>query len=194
MSYHDKEIAEIINDPSRWPELKEAEVDWGCISKYQKLSEDFIREFKDEVDWDWISWSQKLSGDFIKEFQLTISDNNWLYKTREYKLEQIKACGLYEIEDDEYIIAYKAVRNDNHSVYNFQYLYEVGKTYESHCDCNIDNENSFGLSAWTQEAALDYYNQGKLFKVKIHIDDLGALVHEGNKLRCFKLEIIEEII
>ena len=26
-------------------------VNWGYISKYQKLSEDFIREFKDSVDW-----------------------------------------------------------------------------------------------------------------------------------------------
>jgi hypothetical protein len=27
------------------------EVDWYNISKRQKLSEDFIREFKDRVDW-----------------------------------------------------------------------------------------------------------------------------------------------
>ena len=33
---------------------------WVDISKYQKLSESFIREFQDKVDWDYISKHQKL--------------------------------------------------------------------------------------------------------------------------------------
>ena len=44
-------------------------VDWGSISEYQKLSEDFIREFQDKVNWYYISEYQKLSEDFIKEFK-----------------------------------------------------------------------------------------------------------------------------
>ena len=35
----------------------------------QKLSESFIREFKNKVNWYWISMSQELSEDFIREFQ-----------------------------------------------------------------------------------------------------------------------------
>jgi hypothetical protein len=64
---------------------------------------------------------------------------------------------------DEYIIAYKAVREDYHSVYNWQYKYEVGQTYKSHCDCDLFEENSFGLSTWTKEGALEYYNKGKTY-------------------------------
>ena len=56
----------------------------------------------------------------------------------------------------------------------------------------MDEENSFGLSAWTKEKALEYY-EGELYKVKIHIDDVGALVQKGSKIRCFKLEVIEKI-
>ena len=41
------------------------EVNWDKISAYQKLSEDFIREFKDKVNWDKISQYQKLSESFI---------------------------------------------------------------------------------------------------------------------------------
>ena len=48
-------------------------VDWDCISKYQKLSEDFIREFKDSVNWFNISYSQKLSEDFIREFKGSVA-------------------------------------------------------------------------------------------------------------------------
>jgi len=94
--------------------------------------------------------------------------------------------------DDNYIIAYKSVREGYYSVYNFQYKYEVGKTYTSHCDCNLDKENSFGLSAWTREGALDYYNKGRLLKVKIPIEKVGAIVWNNNKIRCFELEVIGE--
>ncbi|GIX90852.1 uncharacterized protein CDAR_551961 [Caerostris darwini] len=44
-------------------------VDWEEISICQKRSEDFIREFQDKVDWEEISICQKLSEDFIREFQ-----------------------------------------------------------------------------------------------------------------------------
>ena len=35
------------------------EFDWCCISTYQELSEDFIREFQDKVNWFCISICQK---------------------------------------------------------------------------------------------------------------------------------------
>ena len=41
-----KEYKEIINKYDK---------DWIKISMHKKLSEDFIREFKDKVDWDYIS-------------------------------------------------------------------------------------------------------------------------------------------
>ena len=95
--------------------------------------------------------------------------------------------------DDKYIIAYKSVRKDNRSVYKpTVYLYEIGKEYKSRCDHNIDKENSYGLSAWTREGALAYHNVGKLLKVRIDIEDIGAIVHNSNKIRCRKLLILEE--
>lgn len=75
-----------------------------------------------------------------------------------------------------------------------KYFYEIGYTYTSKCDCNIDIENSFGLSAYTKEGALKYHNTGKLMKIKVHLDDLGCIVHKGHKLRCKKIEIIEQVI
>ena len=47
-------------------------IDWNNISKHQKLSENFIREFQDKVNWYNISNYQKLSEKFIKEFDLNI--------------------------------------------------------------------------------------------------------------------------
>jgi hypothetical protein len=171
-------------------------VNWYNISKYQKLSEKFIQEFQYKVNWYYISLYQKLSEEFIKEFNLTIPEYCWIYKTKEKKLKYIKDNKLdkvYDLVDDKYIIAYKSTREDGYSVFNFQYKYEVSKTYESHCDCNTNNENSFGLSAWTKEKALNYHDKGCLFKVKINIEDIGCFVHNNGKIRAKKITIIEKV-
>ena len=44
-------------------------VNWGYISIYQKLSENFIREFENKVVWHRISEYQTLSENFIREFK-----------------------------------------------------------------------------------------------------------------------------
>jgi len=170
-------------------------VDWYNISAYQKLSEDFIREFKYEIEWTDISKYQKLSPEFIKEFNLKILKTNWLYKTKEWKLNWIKKHTDYEVVDDQYIIVYKSVELNGDSVYNHKFKYKVGKTYEDfHCDCNNNNENSFGLSAWSKEGALNYYSEGKLLEVKINIEDIGCIIPKNNnKIRCWKLTILKEI-
>ena len=51
---------------------------------------------------------------------------------------------------------------------------------------------SFGLSAWTLEKAKEYCDE-KIIKVKIHINDVKALIHNNNKIRCSKFEVIEEV-
>jgi len=171
-------------------------VSFSYISQYQKLSENFIREFKDKINWNFIfnyvSQYQKLSGKFRKEFNIKISKCNWIYKPVNFKLKKIKEVHKYEIIDDKFIIAYKGIRYDNYSRFNFQYKYEIGKTYESNCDCNIDDNSSFGLSAWTLEKAKCYCNE-KIIKVKININDLGCIVYDGNKLRCKKFTVLSEV-
>jgi len=167
------------------------DLDKSYISANQKLSETFIEKHFKDLDKSYISEYQKLSNEFRINYNLTIDEDNWLYKSKDFKLDYLKSINTYEVIDNDYIIAYKSVRDDYYSVYNFQYLYEVGKTYESHCDCT-NEENSFGLSAWTKEEAIKYHN-GRLLKVKINIEDIGRIVHDNHKIRCSKLEVMEEI-
>ena len=191
----------------------ENKVDWLYISAYQKLSENFIREFKNKVDWIEISKCQKLSFrtflisillfkcnlfSFIKyqkilpnyvKYLIGKFNDNWLYKTTNFKKQQIIDCGLYECHED-YFIAYKAIRNDRYSHFNFQYQYLPNQTYECHCDCT-NNIDSFGLSVWTYESAKDYNDRGLIVKVKVKYEDIGRLVHDSNKIRCFKIEVLE---
>ena len=171
-------------------------VDWEYVCTYQKLSENFIREFKDKVWWRNIFYFQKLSPMFIDEFNIEVVknkikpySNNWLYENTEFKKKQVINTGLYKCYND-YFIAYKAIRKDRYSFYNFQYQYLKGGIYECHCD-TTNNENSFGLSAWTKKEAKNYNNKGLIVRVKIKYEDIGRIVHDGGKIRCFKFEIID---
>lgn len=165
---------------------------WGLIPKYQHLSEDFIREFKNDVEWLYISEYQHLSKEFIEEFKdclymRGIADS-WLYKSAEEKKKAVMDTELYECHDD-YFIAYKGIRRDRYSRWNFQYQYLKGETYETWCDCS-DNENGFGFSAWTEKKAREYCNE-LVVRVKVRYEDVGRVVHDGGKIRCFKLEILD---
>ena len=167
-------------------------VDWDCISIYQRLSEDFIREFKDRVHWDWISRYQRLSKEFIKEFKDIIYmrwiADSWHYKSTEEKKKAVINTGLYECHKD-YFIAYKGIRANRYSRYNFQYQYLKGETYETWCDCSAE-ECGFGFSAWTKERARDYCDE-LVVRVKVRYEDVGRVVHDGGKIRCFKMEILD---
>ena len=167
-------------------------VDWDCISHCQRLSEDFIREFQDKVDWDWISMFQRLSKEFIQEFKDNIYmegvADSWHYKSAEEKKKAVMDTGLYECHED-YFIAYKGIRADRYSKFNFQHQYIKGETYETWCDCSAD-EDSFGFSAWTEEKATKYCNE-LVVRVKVRYEDVGRVVHNGGKIRCFKLEMLD---
>ena len=163
------------------------QVNWDYISCYQKLSEEFIREFKDQVNWSLISRCQKLSEEFIREFELTIDPDNWLYWTDEQKISVIKK--YYAIDNEGFIVAWKGIRSDRRSKFDPRMKYEKGQIYEAHCDCT-SGENSFGLSAWTKEKASEYCDE-LVVRVKIHVSDIGRIVHDGGKIRCFKQTFLD---
>ena len=184
-------------------------IDWSWISKYQKLSEDFIRKFSDRVDWKRILGYQKLSENFIAEFSDKV---DWYYickyqtcskeflnefghglnnnsdKPTSYWKEAIEKTGMYECHED-YFIGYKGIRADRYSKYNFQYQYLPGETYKCFSDYSND-ESSFGLSVWDERGAYDYCNE-LVIKVKVYYEDITAVVHNGGKIRCKKLTVLD---
>ena len=172
-------------------EFKE-NVKWGWISHYQHLSEDFIREFKNRVWWFWISECQCLSEEFIREFKdkiyMNLIADSWHYKSVEEKKRAVMNTGLYECHED-YFIAYKGIRADRYSKFNFRYQYLKGHTYKTWCDCSAD-DCSFGFSAWTEEEAREYCDE-LVVRVKVRYEDVGRVVHNGGKIRCFKMEILD---
>ena len=158
---------------------------------YQKLSEEFIEKHVSEVDWYCISKYQKLSEKFIErhanELYASIHDS-WNYKSADFKKAAVEATDLYECHKD-FFYAYKGIRSDRYSKRNFQYRYMPGETYECFADASSD-ENSFGLSAWTKEEAEEYCSE-LVVKVKIRYEDVARVVHNGGKIRCSRLTVME---
>ena len=162
-----------------------------CL-KYQKLSEQFIEKHLNNINCSQVEYYQKLSDEFIKAHNLNIDkDNLWQYKDAKFKKQELIKTGKYECYED-YFIAYKAIRKDRHSLFNFQYQYLPGESYESTCDCTA-NENSFGLNVGTYTFAKLYLGnlKGFVVKCKISYEDIGRIVHDGEKVRCFKITILE---
>ena len=168
------------------------EVNWKCISEYQKLSEEFIEKHADEVDWDWISMYQKLSERFIEKYadvlHMPFINDSWNYKSVNVKKAAVEATGLYECYKD-FFYAYKGIRSDRYSNFNFQYRYMPGETYECFADTSSE-ESSFGLSAWTKERAEEYCSE-LVVKVKVYYKDVARVVHNGGKIRCSRLTVMD---
>ena len=165
-------------------------VNWICISIYQKLSENFIRKYKNELNLHDIARHQVISLKFAKELGVAdvfLRHNNCL-KPISYWKKAVKNTGLYECHKD-YFYAYKGIRSDRYSCRNFQYQYLPGGTYGCFSDYS-NAENSFGLSAWTKEDAEKYCNE-LVIKVKIYYEDVTAVVHDGGKIRCKKMTVLD---
>jgi hypothetical protein len=180
------EIEKIIKELNLNCTLEEFQdkVDWYCISAHQKLSENFIREFKDKVDWVYISKYQKLSESFIKEFNLKISEDNWLYKSTEYKKDELLKTGKYKLNPEGYFVGYKGIRIDRYSKFNFQYQYLKDHVYKSTADFT-NSEDSFGLSVGTYDYAKNYCNE-LVIEVWFKPEDIARIVKDGEKIRVTK--------
>lgn len=72
------------------------DIDWKIISKDYKLSEDFMREFKNKLDWYNLSIYQSFSESFIEEFKRRV---NWDFISIHQKLSE------------EFILKYKKKLN-----------------------------------------------------------------------------------
>ncbi len=167
-------------------------LNWYAVSKYQPLSDTFIRDFYDKLHWNYISTYQKLSNDIITEFSDKIYfikvNDSWHYKDIDFKKEQVVKTGLYLCKDD-YFIAYKSIRPDRYSFYNFQYQYLPNNVYETWADTS-NSECSFGFSAWDKKGTESYYTKGIIVPVKIYYSDVARVLSNGG-IRCFKIEVLE---
>jgi hypothetical protein len=113
---------------------------------------------------------------------------NWIYRDKEFLKQSIIDTGLFECHED-YFIAYKGIRKDRFSKFNFRYQYLPNQSYESWCDCTSIN-NSFGLHVTTEKQAR-FYSKELVVKVKVKYEDVGRVLHNMEYIRCRKITILD---
>lgn len=185
---------------------------WDYVSYYQTLSERFMHEYKDKLVWNIAYQQQKMSFRFMldhieyfdKVFKnINIDSHKWLKKISLYmryrslkwrhkstaaRKRAVKRLGLYECHKD-YFIAYKGIRKNRYSKYNFQHQYLKGSIHESDADyTNIIN--SYGLNVWTKNDAFLYCRE-LVVPCKVYYKDVAMITMPERKIRCTKLEILE---
>jgi len=133
-----------------------------------------VKEFKDKVDWYWISERQKLSEDFIREFKDEVNGpiNRQIHadKTMAQKRKEIKAYakkhGLKF--DGKFLYAFRNHDFTGRGAFNKAIFYEAGKYYRDwHCDMRESEENSFGLGIWPKGNT----------PVRVAVEDWGVAVN-----------------
>lgn len=156
------------------------------ISKCQQLSDDFIWNYgKYYVYLPFIARYQTVSKRFLAGFRYNLNNNS--DKPVSYWKERVQGAGLYECHR-HYFYAYKNIRSDKYSLYDFRYQYLLGETYECFSDYS-DDEDSFGFYADSASEA-EKYSRGLTIRVKIYYKDVTAVVHDGGKIRCKKLIVM----
>ena len=162
-----KEVKKLIKEIDCLIKEFKDKVRWYCISKYQKLSEPFIREFKDKL--------------YIKEYKKINRKIPYSQKLKEVK----NYCEKQDLEFDYKNKCFYAFRNHDQvgrGMYNKAIFYKKGKYYRDwKLDMRKNIENSFGLGIFPKGNT----------KVKVLIKDWGVKVNrEDGKCRVWGFEIV----
>ena len=142
-------------------------LNWNLVWRYQKYSEKFILKHFANANWDIISYTIKIHSPLLKQYVKT--SNNWLYLSEELRLKLIsKNYKVVTIESKKFVECFKAVRNDDTSIYAPHLKFDKRDyTYETTCDYNYNNSNSFGFGCWTYEEAKSFALNKKIHNYKI---------------------------
>lgn len=121
--------------------------------------------------------------------------NSTIFLTPEQIREKIAATGLYDTSNKNYFIAYKGVKKNRQSKYAYNspyYNYQDGRDFRAFANYDQTEQNSYGLSVWTEQAARDY-ESGIVLKVKVPYNSVAALVHKNTKLRVTNFHVMHAV-
>lgn len=163
------------------------------ITKFQKLSEEFIIENINDLnlkliwsnqtysenllkkiiklinlnDWNIISYTIKITD--LNLLQYINKNHNWLYLDYNLRVNLIsKYYNIIVIENDKYVECYKSVRSNFSSIYAPHIKYnKFNEFYETACDYNYNNYNSFGFGGWSYDDAKKFAHSKKIKNYKI---------------------------
>ena len=147
-----------------------------------------VEKFQDKVDWGWISRYQNLSEDFIEKFQdkVNISVYRAVHqeKTKKQKLEEMKAYAKeYNLKfDGKYLYAFRNHDKWGRGSFCKALRYDSGYYYRDwHLDMRKGVEDSFGMGIWPEGNT----------PIRVKVEDWGIAVNrEDGKARVWGFEVL----
>lgn len=145
----------------------------------------------------------KLTGDNcyisrLEKFIINITNN--LEKEIVENVFAFMKHNSINIDEEGYMIGYRAVRRDYYDHHSVSVLYEIGTTVgmsRDDCDDNPNKTCSTGLHVGSLEYVSSFYSRGdsRILKVRVNPMNIVAVPYDydGQKLRCCELEVLEEI-
>ena len=134
-----------IAGPNWWPVYRQKlseqfmrdfrdRIDWMSICICQNLTESFMREMKDYVKWNYAAENQKMSKDFIIEFHDRIN-YYCLIKNRHKDMKKLSELLIYELSlvVDENLFKDTFIKNRK-ITYEKLFAIQIENTYESRFD------------------------------------------------------------
>ena len=128
-------------------------VHWAYISIHQTLSESFIREFEDKVNWKYISLSQKLSESFIREFQDKL---NWNYISSNHRLSE-SFIREFKYKVDWYYISYNQTLSENF-IREFKDKININIQLKNHHDSRTVEQKRLEMTDYAKQWNLKFEN------------------------------------
>lgn len=153
--------------------------EWYYISRYQKLDEDFIRDYADKLDWGVLSQKQKMNMSMIRE---NVDNINWGEVCSKRKLSEDfmeehldklnwSAVCDHQRMSDKFIIRHKdKIKWDNYNLYKHN---KISTETLKKCFEYVDLSTLF-KGAFSRNDKLKMYHEYKKFIVsycKDHFDE-----------------------
>lgn len=156
----------------RYKDSKNYPIIVKALAKFESLSVDFLDRYPIflETQKDLIAKHQKLSAAYREAHELVTEENNDDVTPEQWRsiLQKVTSNLTHFTLYSDHIYAYKLIRRDGYSQFNFGSKYLNGDSYDSFSDYSTD-DTSFGFASYSENGAYnlwqDLYNGSKAYMV-----------------------------
>ena len=107
-------------------------LNWNNVILYQILSEPFMEEFETNIDWSIITWNQEVSGEFVEKHIDKIGFKNICYRNVKDFPERFLLKHKKEIDWDHVLLQQKLSENIINQISDIVSLIEIRGFQEMH--------------------------------------------------------------
>lgn len=164
-------------------------LDVNSVWIYQNYSDDFILNHLDDANWSTISYNRVVAHASLAANVLT--ENNWLYKPAQEKVDALAAAGYALVttpEGQTSAVVYKIVGRGNQAYdFNRWYTFAPGAQIAAVCNYNSTVATSTGILCTRLNAVSAMYVSGTIYRALAPLEKIVLL--DDQNVRCGALRV-----